>query len=325
MKEKPLISVIVPMYNCGEYISKCLDSLLAQTYDKIEIIVIDDGSEDGGGEICRKFAQKDERIKYIAQNNQGVSQARNNGLNHANGEWLTFCDSDDRVESDLIKYLLELAQRYNADISRCGVIMELGSESIRLPCPKEETVIEKFFQADKRLLRYYGKTVYPKLFKRELLNDLRFDPMYTIGEDTLFAVRAAIKSEKIVLGSEYKYRYLQRGDSACNKAPTEASLVSARNAIKEILSLLPAESGAKEFYFEEQLRNDFDICSKYVRFCPSDCQSAVGEVKNELRENLTYILKNADFSAKEKIKALLIIKAWRLYSQLIGRKKRKGP
>jgi len=324
MNDDPLISVIVPMYNCGKYITKCLSSLVRQSYGNIEIIVVDDGSSDNGGEICREFSRTDSRIRYIRQENSGASSARNKGLNNAAGNWITFCDSDDYADSDLLQHLMDTAKKYNADIVQCGVIIEYNSKtSVKVPAPTNETVIKNFLQTEKSFLRYYGKTVYPKLFKSDLLKNIKFDPAYTIGEDMLFGVEAALKARKIAMTGEYKYHYFQRTDSVCNTVPDKKSLLSSRNALNEILRLLPQNSSASEFYFDEQLRNDFDICSKYVRFCPSGCGETVGKIRNELKSSLRYILKSNWFSLKEKIKAILIVRAWRLYSMLITGKKRE--
>lgn len=323
MNNRPLISVIVPMYNCGEYIESCLASLVGQTYENIEIIVVDDGSTDNGGDICRTFAERDGRIKYIYQQNGGVSAARNNALDHVNGEWISFCDSDDYAEPDMLEHLIRTALGSNADIVQCGVMIEFSDRSEQLPCPEREQTVSDFSQAEKSALRFYGKTVYPKLFRRELLNGLRFDSTYPIGEDMLFGVQAAMRAKKIVMTNEYKYHYFQRAGSVCNAAPTAASLVSSRNALNEILRLLPEKCKAAEHYFDEQLRNDLDMCSKFARFSPENSSEVVKEVRNELKSNLRYILKNGDFSEKEKLKTRMIVNAWRFYSLIVRRKKRE--
>lgn len=116
----PLISIIVPVYNVEPYVSKCLESILRQTYQNIEIIIIDDGSTDGGSDICDAYAHKDKRIKVIHQSNEGVSGARNVGLRIAKGEFIGFVDSDDWIEADMYEYLLQNIQQQDADIAICG-------------------------------------------------------------------------------------------------------------------------------------------------------------------------------------------------------------
>lgn len=113
--EKPKVSVIVPVYNSEKYLNRCVESLIHQTLQEVEIILVNDGSKDGSGEICRKFAQEDSRIVYIEQKNTGVSAARNRGLDVASGEFVMFCDSDDYYEESAAEKLLKLAQNHRAD------------------------------------------------------------------------------------------------------------------------------------------------------------------------------------------------------------------
>ena len=115
-----MISIVVPVYNLEKYIAACLDSLLAQTYRDIEIIVVDDGSSDASAEIIRGYADSDSRIHPIFKENGGVTDARMRGLSECRGEWIGFVDGDDEVELDMFERLLNNAAKYNADISHCG-------------------------------------------------------------------------------------------------------------------------------------------------------------------------------------------------------------
>mgnify|MGYP002511105663 CR=1 FL=1 len=115
----PLISVIVPVYQVSKYIRECVDSLLCQTYRRLEIILVDDGSTDGSGEICDSYAKEDDRIRVIHQENRGLSAARNTGLDYASGEYVAFVDSDDYVEPAYIEELYRLIVEYRADIAAC--------------------------------------------------------------------------------------------------------------------------------------------------------------------------------------------------------------
>ena len=111
-----LISVIVPVYNIELYIEECIKSILNQTYGKIEILLIDDGSTDRSGEICRKYAQIDSRIKVLRKENGGLSSARNYGMNYAMGDYYLFVDGDDTVEEDICQKLWDLLKKENAEI-----------------------------------------------------------------------------------------------------------------------------------------------------------------------------------------------------------------
>ena len=116
-----LLSVIIPVYNVREYLKKCLDSVINQTYTNLEIILIDDGSNDGSGDLCDAFLQKDDRIRVVHQSNQGLAVARNVGLDMANGEWIAFVDSDDWLDENMYEILINLANKYDADIASCSV------------------------------------------------------------------------------------------------------------------------------------------------------------------------------------------------------------
>ena len=115
------ISIIIPVYNVEKYLNKCLNSVIEQTYKNIEVILIDDGSTDNSGKICDEYAKNDIRIKIIHQQNGGVSTARNNGLEHATGKYITFVDSDDYIEKEMIETMAKKIMKKNADIVICGV------------------------------------------------------------------------------------------------------------------------------------------------------------------------------------------------------------
>ena len=119
-KNNPLISIIIPVYNTAKYLPRCLDSVLKQTYQNLEIIVVDDGSTDNSPKIIKEYATKDNRIKVIHQKNAGLSAARNTGITKATGKYISFVDSDDEISHNMIKKLFDVLQRNNTDISVCS-------------------------------------------------------------------------------------------------------------------------------------------------------------------------------------------------------------
>ena len=119
----PKISIIVPVYNLDKYIEDTVTTLTAQTYKNLEIILVDDGSTDNSQEICQRLAEKDNRIVVVHQKNSGVSSARNTGIKHATGEYMSFCDGDDALENDMYDFLYNNLVADNADISICGIRM----------------------------------------------------------------------------------------------------------------------------------------------------------------------------------------------------------
>ena len=119
MNKQDLISVIVPVYNVENYLKRCLDSIINQTYQNIEIILIDDGSTDNSGNLCEDYKKIDNRIKVVHKTNGGLSDARNTGIKKAKGKYITFVDSDDYVEYDYVEYLYNLIKKYDTNISFC--------------------------------------------------------------------------------------------------------------------------------------------------------------------------------------------------------------
>ena len=130
MKENPLISVIVPIYNVAPYLRACLDSLAAQTMKEIEIVMIDDGSTDGSGAIADEYVSSSFPIfRVIHTANGGVSAARNRGIDEARGEWIMFVDGDDWIDADMCEQMLEPGVRENVDLVMCGITREYGHSS----------------------------------------------------------------------------------------------------------------------------------------------------------------------------------------------------
>ena len=126
MTQETMLSVIIPVYNVEEYLAKCVDSILNQTYKNLEVILVNDGSKDGSGSICDAFAQKDPRVRVIHKENGGLSSARNAGIEAAKGEYITFVDSDDWIEADAYAHLMELMQRYQVKLV-CDIFDEMGT------------------------------------------------------------------------------------------------------------------------------------------------------------------------------------------------------
>lgn len=129
--EKPLVTIIIPVWNVESYIRKCLDSLLCQTYSHTEIILVDDGSPDNSGKICDDYAVRDERIRVIHQTNKGVSVARQKGLDVAAGEWVIHVDPDDYVEPNMIEKLVAKAIKSKADMVTCNFYINEGQKVTR--------------------------------------------------------------------------------------------------------------------------------------------------------------------------------------------------
>lgn len=207
-----LISVIIPVYNVEEYLSKCVESVINQTYKDIEILLVDDGSTDNSGELCNAFANSDNRIHVIHKSNGGLSDARNAALDIMTGDYVTFIDSDDYVTSDYIEYLYTLLIKYNADVSMCN-LKRIYSEKDKLSLEKEKITLMDGLSAMENYL-YQGcvtPTAWCKLYKRRIFDGLRYPFGYYEDMATICSVLE--RTSTIVVSNLQKYFYIQRKDS----------------------------------------------------------------------------------------------------------------
>lgn len=211
------ISVIVPVYKTESYLKKCVDSILASTYENIEVILVDDGSPDGSGKICDEYAEKDARVRVIHKENGGLSSARNAGLDVATGDYVTFVDSDDYIAADIYEKLVARLEQCNADIAMMG-IMPVSEDYTELyesatsyeKHPEEMTGEELFFNICERKI---DTSVWSKLFGARLFQKLRFDEK-RLNEDFLVLSEMLIGcAVKVVMVNSVGYYYYTRTGS----------------------------------------------------------------------------------------------------------------
>lgn len=244
----PLVTIIVPVYNVCAYVGECVESLLNQTYTNLEIILVDDGSTDGSEAVCDEYAKKDNRIRVIHQKNQGLSGARNTGLDHAEGEYIAFVDSDDCVMSTFIASLYRLIKKYHADIAACAYVKEPEktwkqasnrcgnlsktkdmSESdisvINGKCSINSTSVTTLCMSSEQMLRQwhgrykkYETIACNKLYRASVLNGgannrkIRF-PLGRKHEDVLTSHLIVANANRIALTTQTLYRYRIREGS----------------------------------------------------------------------------------------------------------------
>ena len=215
-----LISIIVPVFNLEKELPRCLDSILAQSYQSIEVIVVDDGSSDGSAEIMQQYAEKDSRIKPVFQENGGVTSARLHGVREASGQWIGFVDGDDKIESDMYERLLRNAAEYHADISHCGYQMCFDNGRIHYFHNTGLLVQQDKITALKELLS--GSRIEPglwnKLFHKTLFHSLLHGEAVPldikINEDLLMNYRLFSAAEQTVFEDWCPYHYIVRSASA---------------------------------------------------------------------------------------------------------------
>ena len=246
--QQGLISIIVPVYNMERYLQECIDSLRRQTYRHLEILLIDDGSQDKSGRICDDYASSDKRIHVIHQENKGLSAVRNLGLKEAQGEYIAFVDADDYVETQYIEKLYQACLQWKVPLSCCNHwICESSVRRLRFPHAKK-TMVFTAEEACANLL-YHGipdVSVWGKLGRRDVFTSIHY-PDGHIYEDTYCIVDFLINAQKIAFVPEALYDYRIRDDSLSRDCFTEAKLDfldSVDHMTQEIEKYFPAKMEA---------------------------------------------------------------------------------
>lgn len=210
----PKISVIVPVYKVEAYLDKCISSIVNQTYQNLEIILVDDGSPDNCPAMCDAWAERDSRIKVIHKPNGGLSDARNAGMTIATGELIGFVDSDDWISPDMYRILYESMMTSGSDIAACGVQMVWEDGSPDQPLTKPGCCVLDTEEAMRALIEesWLKQPVWYKLYKTELVKNIPF-PVGKYHEDVFWSYQAIGKAQKVSVIDTVGYYYLQRGAS----------------------------------------------------------------------------------------------------------------
>lgn len=264
---KPLISIIIPVYNVEEYVEKCVKTVCAQTYENLEILIVDDGATDNSGKICDELAQTDERIRVFHTENHGLGAARNFGLDNARGEFVGFVDSDDWIDEDMYEFLYRQIAETGSDIAICSHFTEKPNQTKLSKFLTEKTEIFTrdeilvLLMEDKKINNY----AWNKLYRRSLFEDLRFpDGLY---EDIQFTFKLFYKSEKISAFLQPKYHYRQR----------EGSIVSKKLSWKNHYSYFNAEFVQMSFLHEK----GFPDAARHL------CRRGIHTIKRLIRSNVS--------------------------------------
>jgi glycosyltransferase involved in cell wall biosynthesis len=242
--DKPIISVIIPVYNTVKYLRNSISSVRNQSVPDLEIILVDDGSNDGSGAVCDELEREDCRIKVLHQQNLGVSSARNAGLKEAQGEYITFFDSDDIILENTYECLLSNIEETNAEISMCGMCTKYmdGKEEHLYSTGKRyvltgEQALEKFFKGG-----FFTYSVCTKLFRSYIAKGIQFDINHKINEDKYYFYQALKKAKTVVFEDVGLYFYMKRENSASTsefrRASFDPAYISAE-ILKDIAEVHP--------------------------------------------------------------------------------------
>lgn len=293
----PKVSIIVPVYNAEEYLEECIESLMNQTYWEIEILLIDDGSKDQSGSICDKFADMDERIKVIHQENQGLVNTWIRGTRESTGDYLCYVDSDDWIEKDMIETLLDYSNGDLAEMICSNISCDFPNRSVKEKNQLAAGVYEGE-QLDeikrKKLLGNDPRTIMPsrctKLIARALIeNNIVFsDPTIKMGEDLNIILPALLDCKRLVVVDEVFYHYRQYGSSMAH-----AYNSNLHAEIKQLIDII------EDILVKKGILNAKHLAMKeYIILL-------ILVVKNELRGNALYVETLSSLFGEESIKQML--------------------
>lgn len=214
--DKPLISIIVPVYKVEPYLRKCVDSILNQTYTNLEIILVDDGSPDSCGAICDEYARKDSRVRVIHKPNGGLSDARNAGMDMMTGSLVGFVDSDDWIEPQMYQRLYELMEQFDADMAFGGVADDVVRDGATQTVKKSDYGNTPFAEEKRDAMRRYfhgSWAAWDKLYRADLFDRIRY-PVGEINEDEAIVLHLLDRCRQVCYTSEVFYHYIRRLDGS---------------------------------------------------------------------------------------------------------------
>lgn len=302
------ISVIVPIYNVEKYLSRCIDSIISQSYNNLQIILVDDGSPDDCGRICDIYAAQDARIQVIHKKNGGLSDARNAGLELANGEWISFVDSDDWIEPDMYSRLLQNAEKYGAQISVGGVNDEVIQNGvIKILKSTFDGVEEIECQGPVEAMRRHllgSWAAWDKIYRREIFTGIRF-PVGEINEDEPIMLELLSRCTRIVYTNKVYYHYIQRAESITTSSFSEKKLAWPKHC-RDNLAFVQERYPQLELAAAARYRKSILWVLREIVLSGKDYSAQRRELLKQLREYYG-LFKRAVFESRiDKIRLILL-------------------
>lgn len=298
-----LVSVIIPMYNVEKYIDECIKSVINQTYKNLEIILINDGSTDNSYDICKKYSETDARIILINKENGGSASAKNFGLKIAKGDYITFVDSDDFIQNDMIEYMLNKIEKTKADIIQCDFIsLYKDSKVISKSGITEETISSQMF-LKLFLTEWKNSLFWNKLFKKEVIKGVYFKEGRCI-DDEFFTYKCVIKSRSVTLSDKIVYNYRIRKSGVMRSEKSQKQILRDRiDYLVERYNIVSDVYKDLEKEFLEHMLTYFIIISRdyYID------EDLIIYIKENLKYlKLKILMSNIDIIIKMKIIKLMI-------------------
>ena len=311
------ISIIVPTYNAKAYVKEAVASLCAQTYDNIEIIVVDDGSTDGTAELLRDIQLTDKRIKVVYKENEGVTKTRLRGVQEASGEWVGFMDADDTVESNMYETLLYNAEKSGADISHCGYLKVFADRTVPYYDTKKR-VVQDNEQGLYDLLKgdFVEPGLWNKLYKRTLFDEILqgriIDTTVKINEDLLMNYYLFKRSAKSIFEDKCLYRYFCRENSASTQAINVHKLCDPLKVRKILYIETLGNKRLNGVMRDNVLMRLIQLATRKISALPDWAAEYIRQARKELKE-FYKIVKKQPMSKKTKWNVRLAICSPALY------------
>lgn len=312
MESNALLSVIIPVYNVEDYLRRCVDSVLRQTYTNLEVILIDDGSRDTSGAICDEYAAADSRVRVIHKENGGLSSARNAGMDAACGEYIAFVDSDDWVTEDAYEHLLSVMKKQDVKLvcgGRYDVNGKTGERTVGL-CPKKEEKIS----AEELVGRIFlwdncDSSACDKLYHRSLLEGFRY-PEGKVCEDVPVTYKVVLKAGCVAMSDQPFYHYFHRPGSISTSSFSEKTFhFSGHTAViyPYIRENHPNIQNQARYLRVRSLSHLLLLLDSGDAQTRKNWITQYRETRSQLRQHTFFILKSSYFGTKEKITDLLLI------------------
>lgn len=307
MSNSKLVSIVVPVYNASEHLVECVDSIAAQSYSNMEIILIDDGSTDSSFRICKKLANEDARIKVFHQKNKGVSAARNRGIAKSRGDYLVFVDSDDVIDKEFVEVLLGSCVSQGCAVSCVGVTRELASDNeidiSKSDCMAVRDFVEGLFYGDS----VHGWGAAGKMFDRHMLEKAKvnFRETTRIGEDLIFVIDVLAHAKKVGVNDALLYGYRVNPSGAMHRNVNSRMfelIDSSEYAVGSVVGSAVSEGARTSLLFMNAM-----YCAALTYEKRKEFQNGYNRCMEIIKENRMKILRDSRTRRNLKIKATLSI------------------
>ena len=323
------LSIIVTIYNREKYLEKCINSILNQTFNSFELILVNDGSTDRSADICDKYANLDSRVRVIHKKNGGVSSARNVGIDNSNGEYIGFVDSDDYIKDDMYEIMYTKAKEFLADIVICRCIDVKEDEIKNVKKKEKENIYDinvKQYNNKEALNEIYTEKnalfISPvnKLYKKTIFDSIRYE-INRIHEDDFIAHRLLYKAKKIIYIDKALYFYTISNDDSIMRSSYSKKRLDSVYALNDRVKFFKEKKEKDLFYLSQRYYIEMFIGNYYkARTQLNNINQELSKMKKDFNKQFIYLYKNPYYNWKEKILLTIFTINPTIYKWYINRK-----